>query len=81
MHSERNVRFELDLARNALNSTGIFVVDEVDANCGFQTFIEAFTVRESHTCDAKPLRPDHRRLNQKGLFGTILKKQRSRGSA
>ncbi len=80
MHSERNVRFELDLAWDALNPNGITIVDDVDANYGFRSFTEAFSVGESLICDAEPLRPDLRRFNQKGLFGVILKKPSSHAS-
>jgi predicted O-methyltransferase YrrM len=73
LHSERNLRFELDHAWGALKPNGAMIVDDVDANSGFRSFCEAFSVRRSLICDAEPLRPDSRRFNQKGLFGIILK--------
>jgi len=73
LHSEHNVRFEMDLAWTALRPDGALVVDDVDANWGFRTFVDAFSGVESMICEAEPLRPDVRRFNQKGLFGIILK--------
>jgi hypothetical protein len=73
LHSERNVRFELDRAWAALRPGGAVVVDDVDANWGFRSFIHAFSGHQSMICEAEPLHPDLRRFNQKGLFGIILK--------
>ncbi len=74
MHSERNVRFELDQAWAALKPGGAIVVDDVDANWGFRSFTQTFSGHESIICEAEPLHPDLRRFNKKGLFGIILKK-------
>lgn len=79
MHSERNVRFELDRAWAALRPGGAMVVDDIDANRGFQSFTESFSGHRSMICEAEPLRPDPRRFNQKGLFGIILKDSTARG--
>ncbi|SRR5713101_187054 len=73
LHSERNVRFELDRAWANLRPGGAIVVDDVDANWGFRSFTETFSSQQSVICEAEPLRPDLRRFNQKGLFGIILK--------
>jgi hypothetical protein len=73
LHSERNVRFELDRAWASLRPGGAIVVDDVDANWGFRSFTETFSGHQSVICEAEPLRPDLRRFNQKGLFGIILK--------
>jgi hypothetical protein len=73
LHSERNVRFELDRAWAALRPGGVIVVDDVDANWGFKSFTETFSGHQSVIADAEPLRPDLRRFNQKGLFGIIVK--------
>jgi hypothetical protein len=73
LHSERNVRFELDRAWKSMGSNGALVVDDVDANWGFRSFTQAFPGQLSMICEAEPLRPDLRRFNQKGLFGVILK--------
>jgi hypothetical protein len=74
LHSERNVRFELDRAWAALGSYGALVVDDVDANWGFRNFTRAVSSDLSLICEAEPLRPDLRRFNKKGLFGIILRK-------
>jgi len=73
LHSERNVRFELDRAWAALGPKGALVVDDVDANWGFRSFTQTFSGHRSLICEAEPLHPDLRRFNQKGLFGIILK--------
>ena len=73
LHTERNVRFELDRAWAVLGPNGALVIDDVDANRGFQTFTQSFSGHRSMVCEAEPIRPDLRRFNQKGLFGIILK--------
>jgi methyltransferase family protein len=75
LHSERNVRFELDRAWVALRPGGAIAVDDVDANWGFHSFTQTFSGLQSAIGDAEPLRPDLRRFNQKGLFGVIVKEQ------
>jgi hypothetical protein len=81
-HNERNVRFEVDRAFAALRPGGAIVVDDIDANWGFQTFTQAFSGHRSMICEAEPLRPDLRRFNKKGLFGIILKEPiASRGAS
>jgi len=74
LHSERNVRFELDRAWPVLRPEGALVVDDIDANWGFHTFNETFAGNPHLVCEAEPLRPDHRRFNKKGLFGIVLKR-------
>ncbi len=74
LHSERNVRFELDREWKVLRPGGAGVVDDVDANAGFHSFLEAHPGHVSMVCEAEPLHPDLRRFNKKGLFGIILKK-------
>ena len=73
LHSERNVRFELDRAWPSLTPGGALLVDDVDANWGFHSFTQWFTGYQAMICEAEPLYPDPRRFNQKGLFGIILK--------
>jgi hypothetical protein len=73
LHSERNVRFELDRAWSALRPNGALVVDDVDANWGFRSFTQTCSGHQFLICEAEPLRPDLRRFNKKGLFGIILK--------
>lgn len=73
LHSERNLRFELDRAWVAMRPNGAFVVDDIDANWGFRSFTQAFSGQHFMICEAEPLHPDLRRFNHKGLFGVILK--------
>jgi Methyltransferase domain len=73
LHSERNVRFELDRAWAALPPSGAVIVDDIDSNWGFSSFTKPFSRHNSMVCEAEPLGPDRRRFNQKGLFGIILK--------
>ena len=73
LHSEHNVRFEMDLAWAALRPGGAIVVDDIDANWGFKSFVQNFSGHQSLICEAEPLHPDERRFNKKGLFGIILK--------
>jgi hypothetical protein len=73
LHSERNVRFELDRASRVLKPGGALVIDDVDANWGFHNFTQAFSGHSAMICEAEPLRPDRRRFNDKGLFGIIRK--------
>jgi len=74
LHTERNVRFELDRAWKVLRPGGALVIDDIDINWAFDSFTKTFSGYHSMICEAEPLRPDTRRFNQKGLFGVILKK-------
>ena len=76
LHSERNVRFEIDRAWGALRPGGAAVIDDIDANWGFHSFTQTFPSRSSLVCEAEPLQPDLRRFNGKGLFGIVLKGSR-----
>jgi Methyltransferase domain len=73
LHSERNVRFELDSVWPGLKCPGAIVVDDIDSNWGFESFRRAHPGLHSAVCEAEPIRPDLRRFNQKGLFGVFLK--------
>jgi hypothetical protein len=73
LHSEHNVRFEVDRAWAALRPGGAIVVDDIDTNRGFCSFTKAFSGHRTMICEAEPIRPDTRRFNEKGLFGIILK--------
>ena len=73
LHSERNVRFEMDRAWAALRPGGAIVVDDIDANRGFHSFTQSFSGCDSMVCEAEPLCPDLRRFNKKGMFGIVLK--------
>jgi methyltransferase family protein len=73
LHSERNVRFEMDRAWAALRPGGAIIVDDIDMNRGFRSFTRSFSGHHSIVCEAEPLHPDLRRFNKKGMFGIILK--------
>ncbi|WGD54976.1 class I SAM-dependent methyltransferase [Bradyrhizobium sp. CB1650] len=75
LHSERNVRFELDHAWPVLRPGGAIVVDDIDVNRGFFSFVQSFPINHSLVCEAEPLRPDTRRFNKKGMFGIVLKER------
>ena len=72
LHTEQNVRFEVDSAWATLRPGGAVVVDDIDTNRGLRTFKQVFSGHQSMICDAEPLRPDLRRFNNKGQFGIIL---------
>jgi hypothetical protein len=73
LHTERNVRFELDRAWAALRPGGAMVIDDIDSNAGFASFCKAFSGFEALVGEAEPVRPDERRFNKRGLFAIILK--------
>ena len=73
LHSERNVRFEIDGAWPFLRPGGAIVVDDIDVNLGFWSFTQSFSNHHAIVCEAEPVRPDPRRFNKKGLFGIIVK--------
>jgi len=75
LHSEGNVRFELDRAWAFLRPGGAIVVDDIDVNRGFSSFTQRFSGYHTLIGEAEPLRPDLRRFNKKGMFGIILKLQ------
>jgi hypothetical protein len=81
LHTERNVRFEMDRGWAALGPNGALVVDDVDANRGFEVFTKEFSGHPSVLGEAEPLRPDLRRFNQKGLFGVVMKQPAAPGPA
>lgn len=73
LHTERNVRFEADLAWEALRPGGAMVIDDIDSNGGYQSFVESHVGFHVLICEAEPVRPDTRRFNEKGLFAILLK--------
>jgi hypothetical protein len=76
VHTDRNVRFELEHGYNALTPGGAIVVDDIDLNWGFHTFRQAFPDQRSFVCQARPITPDLRRFDGKGLFGIACKEVR-----
>jgi Methyltransferase domain len=77
LHSERNVRFELEQAWAVLRPNGAVVVDDIDVNRGFHGFMRSFSDHCSFVCEAEPLRADLRRSNKKGMFGIAVKSPRA----
>ena len=73
LHSERNVRFELDHVWSALTPGGAVLVDDIDANSAFDVFTRNLAKHQVLICEAEPITPDLRRANGKGLFGIIRK--------
>lgn len=73
LHSKRNVIFEMDSAWAVLRGGGAMVIDDIDANWGFDIFTRTLGKCSWLVCEAEPERPDHRRFNEKGLFGVVLK--------
>jgi hypothetical protein len=73
-HSADNVLFELRQAWAALRPGGAALVDDVDTNNGFHQFLAQTPHQAAWVCKAEPLRPDLRRVNQKGMFGIVFKK-------
>ena len=74
MHTEQNVRFELDCAWNHLAPGGALIVDDIDTNWAFRSFIQSTPIYKTFVCESEPVRPDVRRYNARGLFGIILKR-------
>jgi predicted O-methyltransferase YrrM len=74
LHSERNVRFEMDRAWAKLRPGGAIIVDDVDVSWGFHTFSESFPGHFCLVCEAEPISPDHRCFNEKRLFGIVIKR-------
>jgi hypothetical protein len=72
LHTTANVHFEIREARRAMRERGFIVVDDIDVNAAFGEIIATLPARRWLACEARPLRPDSRRFNQKGLFGIIL---------
>ncbi|HEY8698094.1 MAG TPA: class I SAM-dependent methyltransferase [Rhizomicrobium sp.] len=73
LHTERNVLFELECVWPALKPGGVAVVDDIDTNAGYGSFLQRISTAASFVCEAEPVRPDPRRFNQKGLFGILVK--------
>jgi hypothetical protein len=73
LHTEHNVRFELDRVWPVLRPGGVIVVDDIDSNWGFRSSMDSFSGYASFVCEAEPVRPDVRRFNGKGLFGILVK--------
>ena len=73
LHTEANVRFEMEAAWRCLSPGGALVVDDIDTNWGFRNATRGFGAHQSFVCEAEPVREDPRRFNRKGQFGLVLK--------
>ena len=76
-HTASNVLFEMNHAWEVLRPGGAIIVDDIDANWGFQRFRESMPLARAWVCQSAPIRPDHRRVDDKGKFGLILKPDQS----
>jgi hypothetical protein len=76
MHTDDNVRFELDLAWEALRPGGAMIVDDVDLNRAFHDFTQRTPAMLALVCRSEPLEPDVSplRYENTGLFGVIVKR-------
>jgi hypothetical protein len=61
----------LDRVWPVLDSGGHLVVDDIDVNHGFHSFLTDNPGIESMVCEAEPLRSDPGRYDGRGLFGII----------
>jgi predicted O-methyltransferase YrrM len=71
-HTVRNMRFEINQAQRVLRAEGFIVVDDIDLNSAFSESVRELPAQRWLVCEARPVRPDYRRFNHKGLFGVIL---------
>ena len=72
-HSGYNTRFELSQAWPALRLGGVLVVDDIDFSWAFHEFQQDLGDRRAMVCQARPLQPDLRRFDHRGLFGIAVK--------
>jgi hypothetical protein len=72
-HTEDNVRFELAQAWARLKRGGAVVVDDIDYNWAFYSFMRTNPDQQFLVCAAEPLEPDPARFDGKGLFGIARK--------
>src|SRR5882724_9465148 len=69
LHSERNVRFELDRVWPMLRPGGAIVVDDIDANDGFHSFNRDLPGHPSFVCEAEPFTKIRDALTKKACSG------------
>ena len=55
LHSENNVRFEVESAWSALRPGGAIIVDDIDANWGFRWLEESFSGHQTIICEFEPI--------------------------
>ncbi len=73
LHTEYNTCFELEQAWTALRPGGAVVVDDIDLNWGFHSFIQAHPDDPFLICRSSPLQFDPSRFDGTGLFGIVVK--------
>ena len=73
LHTEYNTCFELEQAWTALRPGGAVVVDDIDLNWGFHSFIQAHPDDPFLICRSSPLQVDPSRFDGSGLFGIVVK--------
>lgn len=71
LHTQRNVCFEVELARQALMPGDCIVVDDIDTNRGFHRLMAERPEDRYLICQSLPIHPDPRRFDSKGLFGIV----------
>lgn len=74
LHTEENVLFEMEHAWAALRPGGLAVIDDIDSNAGFGSFVRQRPGCDALVCAAEPVRPDYRRFNARGLFAILRKR-------
>jgi hypothetical protein len=72
-HTERNLVFELERAREALRAGGLIAADDVDLNCGFHGYRDRHPEDAALICAAEPLQPDPGRQSDRGVFAVVAK--------
>jgi len=77
LHTAYNTCFELEWAWSFLRPGGAVVVDDIDLNWGFHSFIQACSHHPSYICRSRPLQSDPSRLGGSGLFGIVVKHGRT----
>jgi predicted O-methyltransferase YrrM len=75
LHTESNMRFELDQAWRFLTPGGAVVADDIDLNWGFRSFIQRFSDHPYLVARSKPLDLAPSRINEAGLFGVVRKRR------
>ena len=73
LHSERNVRFEMDRGLGRTPARRRDRCRRYRRDLGFHSFTEFFSGCRSIICEFEPLRPELRRVNKKGMFGIVRK--------
>lgn len=72
-HTERNLLFELGVARRGIREGGILIADDVDLNCGMHRYRAAHPTDTVLICPARPLEPDPGRQSDRGVFAVIVR--------